>query len=61
MDESLGELLESNIWDIWDIVTHDIYYTEKQLIPYLYLNTLKEYVANPLNFYKENLISKKGE
>jgi hypothetical protein len=24
-------------------------------------DTLKEYVANPLNFYKENLISKKGE
>ena len=59
-DEMLGELLESNVWAI---VTHDVYYTDKQITFYLEMNNIdkKEYVANPLKFYKENNISKKGD
>lgn len=55
--ENLGELLQSNVWKI---VTHDIYHIKEDLAPYqkLCLYNLKEYIDNPLKFYKENNISK---
>lgn len=54
-DEALGDLLERNIYEI---TTHNIYYEDKDLKPYINIKNLNDYFKDPLNFYIVNNITK---
>jgi len=56
-DESLGDLLERNIYEI---VTHDIYINREEISKYVFISNIEEYSKNPLSWFKKNNISKLG-